>query len=58
MKKYFSVYVEGKWIKCFGKLFVSEFYQDLPLSYIPKYFIDNTLLVSPKLVKLGYKYLE
>lgn len=55
MKQYSTAYVEGKEIKCFGRLYISEFGE---YSHDSTPYIDNTLLISPKLVKFGYEYLE
>jgi len=55
IKHYSTAHVEGEEIKHFGYLYISEF-EIFPYDSMP--FIDNTLLISPKLIKLGYEYLE
>jgi len=55
MKSYSTTHIEDKEIKYFGTLYISRF-EEYPHDSMP--FIDNTLLISLKLVKLGYEYLE
>ena len=55
MRSYNTEFTEGKEIKYFGGLELSSF-KTYP--YDSGLFINNTLLISPKFVKIGYDYLE